>query len=226
MCIVQRTHHQEQFFMQFCTAVLPADICHLACAEGWMSKVWTITLTVGAVLYAHSIFFVVKTVATRTIWHQLQHRNYKLKIISRCLIFWILPKSVDGKKRCSQESYDEGQLWDAISGRHTFLKSTSLGRTLYYMMHARQPCCPGKQDRHASVVPHVRVLLVGVVDLPSHGIMIPASSAGAMLLVPVWGQKKIMRTVIGCTGTGSWTFNPMTALIWSLNLSPNLLCGC
>ena len=42
--------------MQFCTAVLPADICHLACAEGWMSKVWTITLTVGAVLYARSIF--------------------------------------------------------------------------------------------------------------------------------------------------------------------------
>ena len=56
MCIVQQTHHQEQLFMRFCAAVLPADICHLACVEGWMSKVWAITLTVDAVLYAHSIF--------------------------------------------------------------------------------------------------------------------------------------------------------------------------
>ena len=65
MCIVQRTRHQEQFFMRFSAAVLPADICHLACAEGWMSKVWAKTLTVYTVLYIHSIFFAVKTVATR-----------------------------------------------------------------------------------------------------------------------------------------------------------------
>ena len=53
------------------------------------------------------------------------------------------------------------------------------------MVHTRQSCCPGEQDRHAGVVPHVRALPVGVVDLSSPDIMTPVSSAGAMLLALV-----------------------------------------
>lgn len=206
MCTVRQTCHQEQFPMRVQRCCSSDGHLSFSTCQSQMLKVLIIPLTANAVLHARSNFFVVKIMATKkhpastiALKQQTQNHSHMSDFSGLSKTSW-RQKKKDILKRTLRW---EGRLWDATSGRHViFLKSAGLDRMFYYMIHARRPwCCTDRPGRHAGVVPRVGVLPVGAIDLSSSDMMIPASSAGVMPPMFVWGRKKLRCTVIRCART-------------------------